>query len=138
VFVPFKVSPYSGQAEKFEMIDEERTDQENGPACPKHYIYDRSRTAAAYVPNDLWRRTPLPRQQHHDQAGGEDKRGTLNQVGNDLGPAPFEPLPRHDAVLNGECPKQQGINQNAGECRSRKTGINGLGDVDISHKTNGI
>ena len=53
-------------------------------------------------------------------------------------PPCLETWPGHDAVLNGENPQQKHIDEQRLPKPSSDTAVDGLGDIDVADKTDGV
>ena len=82
---------------------------------------------------------PFPKQHQQDQTRQQNVGAAFNWFGNDFLPGAFEPLPRHDAVLNREKAQQNSIDNERFCQRPRRSRINRLRDeANIANKSDRV
>src|ERR1700741_4483491 len=126
------------QPEEIEVVDQEGAQQYREPAEDRERNEDRGERAAARIPDDSRHRPPLPHEEDETQAREQHIGGALDRPRYDLSPGPLEPLARHHAVLDGEQPEQQRIDDEGLQRELFLAGVDRLRHVEVLHQADRI
>src|SRR6202158_2681005 len=131
----FPVESDLTQPKEVEMTDHKRATQDRQPPDPVERYQDRVTNGVLHVPHSFGHGPPLPIEQVQAKTSHQHIRAALNRLGNDSRPQVLKPLPRHHAVLDGEKPQQQSVDDEGRDRKSSFIGINRLGNKHVADKT---
>src|ERR1700730_14112777 len=131
----FPVESDLTQPKEVEMTDHKRATQDRQPPDPVERYQSRVTCGVLYVPHGFGHGPPLPIEQVQAKTSHQHIRAALNRLGNDSRPQVLKPLPRHHAVLDGEKPQQQSVDDEGRNRKSSFIGINGSGNKHVADKT---
>src|SRR5688572_13193322 len=124
--------------EEVEVIDDERR-QENDDESEGEERPDRqARNEILDFPDDRGDGPPLPVEKPEDDAREEDECAPLHLRGNDRGPPPLEPLPRHHAVLDPKEAEEGDVHDQRFVQGSTPARIDVLGDDESPDEADGV
>src|SRR5712692_2917774 len=123
------------QPKKVGVAEQGRATQNGEPAKHAEPEKDPPAGGVFYVPDDAGHGPPLPEEQDEKQTGQQHIGAALDGMGNQLRPPPLEPLPCHHAVLDGEKPQEERVDQKRREGELTTAGIDRLRNENVGDKT---
>src|SRR5215470_3907774 len=135
---PSEMSPDLLQAEKLEVVHQERAEKQNSPADPGQQAQRHVGKTAAHVPDQLRKGPPLPQQQRQGSACENDIGAAFDVPRNHLRPAALETLPRHDAVLDGKNAEQSQVDDDGLRRRRYEAVIDRPRNKNAAHETDRV